>query len=166
MSALPLLKFHYTCYMVITHFIGYCNPAAVENSLSDKLDSVRQQLQLKLVRSLKEYRNLYVVQHRIGGRLIFPESLRFLPLYILAISKSLALRGGYADVSLDERCAAGFSMMILPVKRLLNFVYPSLYRVDEVLTMVCCSHKADLDAFSQCGGCRFAMSKSLKSNLT
>ncbi|KAG2564781.1 hypothetical protein PVAP13_7NG105934 [Panicum virgatum] len=108
---------------------------AVENSLSDKLDSVRQQLQLKLVRSLKEYRNLYVVQHRIGGRLIFPESLRFLPLYILAICKSLALRGGYADVSLDERCAAGFSMMILPVKRLLNFVYPSLYRVDEVLTM-------------------------------
>ncbi|CAN6234253.1 unnamed protein product [Urochloa humidicola] len=108
---------------------------AVENSLCDKLDSVRQQLQLKLVRSLKEYRNLYVVQHRIGGRLIFPESLRFLPLYILAICKSLALRGGYADVSLDERCAAGFSMMILPVKKLLNFIYPSLYRVDEVLTM-------------------------------
>ncbi|VAH24359.1 unnamed protein product [Triticum turgidum subsp. durum] len=86
---------------------------AVENSLSDKLDSVRQQLQLKLPRSLKEYRNLYVVQHRIGGRLIYPESLRYLPLYILALCKSLALRGGYADVSLDERWAAGFSMMIL-----------------------------------------------------
>ncbi|KAM0864457.1 hypothetical protein ACQ4PT_043910 [Festuca glaucescens] len=108
---------------------------SVENSLSDKLDSVRQQLQLKLVRSLKEYRNLYVVQHRIGGRLIYPESLRYLPLYILALCKSLALRGGYADVSLDERCAAGFSMMILPAKRLLNFIYPSLYRLDEVLTM-------------------------------
>uniref|UniRef100_A0ACD5ZPH8 Uncharacterized protein n=1 Tax=Avena sativa TaxID=4498 RepID=A0ACD5ZPH8_AVESA len=108
---------------------------AVENSLSDKLDSVRQQLQLKLVKSLKEYRNLYVVQHRIGERLIYPESLKYLPLYILAICKSLALRGGYAEVSLDERCAAGFSMMILPAKRLLNFVYPSLYRLDEVLTM-------------------------------
>ncbi|VAH24358.1 unnamed protein product [Triticum turgidum subsp. durum] len=98
---------------------------AVENSLSDKLDSVRQQLQLKLPRSLKEYRNLYVVQHRIGGRLIYPESLRYLPLYILALCKSLALRGGYADVSLDERWAAGFSMMILPARRLL----------DEVVTM-------------------------------
>ncbi|XP_037475163.1 protein transport protein Sec24-like At3g07100 [Triticum dicoccoides] len=108
---------------------------AVENSLSDKLDSVRQQLQLKLVKSLKEYRNLYVVQHRIGGRLIYPESLRYLPLYILALCKSLALRGGYADVSLDERCAAGFSMMILPARRLLNFIYPSLYRLDEVLTV-------------------------------
>uniref|UniRef100_A0A8R7P8R9 Sec23/Sec24 helical domain-containing protein n=2 Tax=Triticum urartu TaxID=4572 RepID=A0A8R7P8R9_TRIUA len=51
---------------------------------SDKLDSVRQQLQLKLVRSLKEYWNLYVVQHQIGGRLIYPESLRYVPLYILA----------------------------------------------------------------------------------
>uniref|UniRef100_A0A453A8C3 Protein transport protein Sec24-like n=1 Tax=Aegilops tauschii subsp. strangulata TaxID=200361 RepID=A0A453A8C3_AEGTS len=110
---------------------------AVENSLSDKLDSVRQQLQLKLVKSLKEYRNLYVVQHRIGGRLIYPESLRYLPLYILALCKSLALRGGYADVSLDERCAAGFSIMILPARRLLNFIYPSLYRLDEVLTVVC-----------------------------
>uniref|UniRef100_A0A453A8B8 Protein transport protein Sec24-like n=1 Tax=Aegilops tauschii subsp. strangulata TaxID=200361 RepID=A0A453A8B8_AEGTS len=108
---------------------------AVENSLSDKLDSVRQQLQLKLVKSLKEYRNLYVVQHRIGGRLIYPESLRYLPLYILALCKSLALRGGYADVSLDERCAAGFSIMILPARRLLNFIYPSLYRLDEVLTV-------------------------------
>jgi protein transport protein SEC24 len=26
-------------------------------------------------------------------------------------------------------------MMILPVKRLLNFIYPSLYRLDEALTM-------------------------------
>jgi protein transport protein SEC24 len=123
--------------IVISQFTNYHNPAAVENSLSDKLDSVRQQLQLKLVRSLKEYRNLYVVQHRIGVRLIYPESLRFLPLYVLAICKSLALRGGYTDVSLDDRCAAGFSMMILPVENLLNFIYPSLYRVDEALAMVC-----------------------------
>uniref|UniRef100_R7W628 Retrovirus-related Pol polyprotein from transposon TNT 1-94 n=1 Tax=Aegilops tauschii TaxID=37682 RepID=R7W628_AEGTA len=56
-------------------------------------------------------------------------------IYILALCKSLALSGGYADVSLDERCAAGFSMMILPARRLLNFIYPSLYRLDEVLTV-------------------------------
>ncbi|URE34005.1 protein transport protein Sec24-like [Musa troglodytarum] len=33
---------------------------AIENSLSQKLEDARQ--------SLKEYRNLYVVQHRLGGR--------------------------------------------------------------------------------------------------
>ncbi|KAI4979657.1 hypothetical protein ZWY2020_016410 [Hordeum vulgare] len=60
---------------------------------------------------------------------------QYLPLYILVLCKSLALRDGYADVSLDERCAAGFSMMILPARRLLNFIYPSLYRLDEVLTV-------------------------------
>jgi hypothetical protein len=27
--------------------------------------------------------------------------------------------------------------MILPARRLLNFIYPSLYRLDEVLTVVC-----------------------------
>ncbi|VAH39898.1 unnamed protein product [Triticum turgidum subsp. durum] len=110
---------------------------AVENSLSDKLDSVRQQLQLKLVKSLKEYRNLYVVQHRIGGRLIYPESLRYLPLYILALCKSLAVRGGYADVSLDERCAAGFSMMILPARRLLQCLDTAgLYLLDDGFTFL------------------------------
>lgn len=88
------------------------------------------------MKSLKEYRNLYVVQHRLGGRLIFPESLKLLPLYALALCKSVALRGGFADASLDERCAAGYSMMILPINRLLKLLYPSLLRVDEYLSMV------------------------------
>lgn len=93
-------------------------------------------LQLKLVKSLKEYRNLYAVQHRLSGRLIFPDSLKYLPLYTLAICKSLALRGGYADVSLDERCAAGNTMMVLPIASTLQLVYPALYRMDELLTKV------------------------------
>jgi len=87
------------------------------------------------VKSLKEYRNLYVVQHRLGGRLIFPESLKFLPLYALSLCKSIALRGG-ADAPLDEQCAAGYSMMILPVSRVLKLLYPSLLRVDEYLIKV------------------------------
>ncbi|XP_017695952.2 protein transport protein Sec24-like At3g07100 [Phoenix dactylifera] len=106
---------------------------AVENTLSHKLEDARQLMQLKLVKSLKEYRNLHVVQHRLGGRLIFPESLRFLPLYVLSLCKSLALRGGYADVPLDERCAAGYNMMILPIRRMLKLLYPGLYRIDENL---------------------------------
>ncbi|XP_072957641.1 protein transport protein SEC24 A-like isoform X1 [Typha angustifolia] len=107
---------------------------AIENTLSHKLEETRQLMQLKLVKSLKEYRNLYVVQHRLGGRLIFPESLKFLPLYILSLCKSVALRGGYADASLDERCAAGYSMMISPIRRMLKLLYPGLYRIDKILT--------------------------------
>lgn len=106
---------------------------AIENSLSQKLEDARQSLQLKLVKSLKEYRNLYVVQHRLGGRLIFPESLKFLPLYVLSLCKSVALRGGYADALLDERCAAGYNMMILPISGMLKLIYPGLFRIDENL---------------------------------
>ncbi|XP_020091801.1 protein transport protein Sec24-like At3g07100 isoform X2 [Ananas comosus] len=107
---------------------------AVENTLSHKLEDARQLMQLKLVKSLKEYRTLYAVQHRLGGRFIFPDSLKFLPLYILSLCKSAALRGGYADVLLDERCATGYSMMILPITRMLKLLYPGLYRIDEILT--------------------------------
>ncbi|WOL13216.1 protein transport protein Sec24-like [Canna indica] len=106
---------------------------ATENSLSQKLEDARQSMQLKLVKSLKEYRNLHVVQHRLGGRLIFPESLKFLPLYVLSLCKSVALRGGYADASLDERCAAGYNIMILPISRMLKLLYPCLFRIDEKL---------------------------------
>jgi protein transport protein SEC24 len=34
---------------------------------------------------------------------------------------------------IDERSAAGFNMMIIPIKRLLKLLYPSLGRLDEFL---------------------------------
>ncbi|KAH8479775.1 hypothetical protein H0E87_016805, partial [Populus deltoides] len=106
---------------------------AIEKSLSHKLEDARSSVQLRIVKALREYRNLYAMQHRLGGRMIYPEPLKFLPLYGLALCKSAALRGGYADVQLDDRCAAGFTMMALPVKTMLKLLYPSLIRVDEYL---------------------------------
>lgn len=107
---------------------------AIEKTLTHKLEDARSAVQLRIVKALREYRNLYAVQHRLGGRLIYPESLKFLPLYGLALCKSTVLRGGYADVPLDERSAAGFTMMALPVKKLLKLLYPNLIRLDEYLT--------------------------------
>ncbi|XP_030547212.2 protein transport protein Sec24-like At3g07100 isoform X1 [Rhodamnia argentea] len=106
---------------------------AIEKTLTHKLEDARNSIQLRIVKALREYRNLYAVQHRLGGRMIYPESLTFLPLYGLALCKSAALRGGYADVPLDERSAAGFTMMALPVKKLLKMLYPDLIRLDEYL---------------------------------
>ncbi|XP_057954401.1 protein transport protein SEC24 A [Malania oleifera] len=107
---------------------------AIEKTLSHKLEDARNSVQQRIVKALKEYRNLYSVQHRLGGRMIYPESLKFLPLYGLALCKSTPLRGGYADAQVDERCAAGYTMMALPVKRLLRLLYPSLIRIDEYLS--------------------------------
>ncbi|KAI4301671.1 hypothetical protein L6164_034924 [Bauhinia variegata] len=106
---------------------------AIEKTLSHKLEDARNAMQLRIVKALKEYRNLYAVQHRLANRMIYPESLKFLPLYGLALCKSTPLRGGYADAPLDERCAAGFTVMTLPIKRLLKLLYPSLIRLDEYL---------------------------------
>eukprot|EP01018_Ginkgo_biloba_P039480 Gb_26869 [translate_table: standard] len=106
---------------------------AIEKTLSHKLEDARHITQLRIVRSLREYSNLFAGQHRLTGRLIYPESLKLLPLYGLALCKSLALRGGHADAKPDERSAAGFYMMIIPVKRLLKLLYPFLFRLDEYL---------------------------------
>ncbi|XP_077243526.1 protein transport protein SEC24 A-like [Tasmannia lanceolata] len=121
---------------------------AIEKTLSHKLEDARHAIQLRIVKGLREYRNLYAVQHRLGGRMIFPESLKFLPLYGLALLKSIPIRGGYADVQLDERCAAGFNVMILPVKRLLKALYPTLIRIDEYLAKATTSAD-DLGNFSK-----------------
>ncbi|CAL0311188.1 unnamed protein product [Lupinus luteus] len=106
---------------------------AIEKTLSQKLEDARSAVQLRIVKALKEYRNLYAVQHRLANRMIYPESLKFLSLYGLALCRSMALRGGYGDVPLDERCAAGHTMMTVPIKTLLKLLYPSLIRVDEYL---------------------------------
>ncbi|GAU11413.1 hypothetical protein TSUD_344040 [Trifolium subterraneum] len=106
---------------------------AIEKTLSQKLEDARSAVQLRIVKALKEYRNLYAVQHRLANRMIYPESLKFLMLYGLALCRSTALRGAYGDVPLDDRCAAGHTMMTLPIKRLLKFLYPSLIRIDEYL---------------------------------
>ncbi|KAI4349870.1 hypothetical protein L6164_010416 [Bauhinia variegata] len=106
---------------------------AIEKTLSHKLEDARNAMQLRIVKALKEYRNLYSVQHRLANRMIYPESLKFLPLYGLALCKSTPVRGGYADAPLDERCAAGYTMMAIPIKRLLKLLYPSLIRLDEYL---------------------------------
>ncbi|MBA0641677.1 hypothetical protein Goklo_026201, partial [Gossypium klotzschianum] len=106
---------------------------AIEKTLTNKLEDARNSLQLRIVKALREYRNLYAVQHQLGARMIYPESLKFLCLYGLALSKSIPLKGGYADAQLDECCAAGFTMMALPVKKLLKLLYPSLIRIDEFL---------------------------------
>ncbi|KAK7397085.1 hypothetical protein VNO78_18252 [Psophocarpus tetragonolobus] len=106
---------------------------AIEKTLSQKLEDARTAVQLRIVKALREYRNLYAVQHRLANRMIYPESLKFLMLYGLALCRSTALRGGYGDVPLDERCAAGHIMMTVSIKRLLKLLYPSLIRLDEYL---------------------------------
>ncbi|KHN16032.1 Protein transport protein Sec24-like [Glycine soja] len=108
----------------------------IEKTLSHKLEEARSVVQLRIVKGLPEYRNLYAVQHCLVNRMIYLESLKFLPLSGLALCRSTPLRGGYGDVPLDEQCAAGHTMMTLPIKVLFKLLYPSLLRIDEYLLKV------------------------------
>lgn len=107
---------------------------ALEKSLVSKLDDVRQQqVQARLVRALREYQNMFGVQHPLTGRLIYPESLKLLPLYCLSLYKCIPLRGGYGGAKLDERLSASFEMMVMPIPRLLTYLYPTMFRLDDSL---------------------------------
>ncbi|KAF3657764.1 Protein transport protein-like [Capsicum annuum] len=106
---------------------------AIEKTLTSKLEEARNSVQLRIVKALREYRNLPAVQHRLGGRMIYPESLKCLPFYGLALCKSIAICGGYADAQPDERCAAGYTMMALPDKNFLKLRYRHLICIDEYL---------------------------------
>jgi protein transport protein SEC24 len=61
-----------------------------------------------------------------------PPHLELLPLMVLGMVKNIALRGG-TDVHPDERCAAMQTMStIWPGNRFKSFLYPKLFRVDQM----------------------------------
>ncbi|GJP79788.1 hypothetical protein CLOP_g10006 [Closterium sp. NIES-67] len=135
---------------------------ALDKSLTSRLEECRQLIQNKTTLALREYRILTAgsaALSRTSGygmpppspsnpygppqshlhqpnlpqqRLVFPESLRLLPLYTLALCKSPALRGGFQEMGADARAAAAFELMVVSVGRTLRMLYPRLIRVDAM----------------------------------
>ncbi|DBA76931.1 TPA: hypothetical protein ACH3X1_009527 [Trebouxia sp. C0004] len=107
---------------------------AVEKSYHAKLDDTRSSLAHKLNLTLQEYRGMHKQSSRgqlPHNKLIYPESLRYLSLWVLGLLKSSALRGGARDVLPDERILAGFEIMAAPTTELLRYLYPQLYTVSD-----------------------------------
>eukprot|EP00897_Mesotaenium_endlicherianum_P001573 jgi/Mesen1/1443/ME000132S00386 len=105
---------------------------ALEKAMTARLEDARQLVMQKCIAGLREYRSLFAAQHRTAGRLIFPETLRMLPLLALAACKAPALRGGFSDLPPDARSAASYEMTTMPVARTLKLLYPSLFRIDTM----------------------------------
>jgi len=105
---------------------------AVERSLGSRLDETRAQLQQKVAAALKEFRLLNAsAASRLPSKLLFPDTLRHLPLWALGAIKCAALRGGAKDVNADERIAVGHELMAAPVEALCRAVYPDLYPLHD-----------------------------------
>ncbi|MEW5302407.1 MAG: hypothetical protein WDW36_005198 [Sanguina aurantia] len=100
---------------------------AVEKSLCARLDETRGSVTTKLVSALKEFRLMHASSLRQSNKIIYPDTLKYLPLWCLGITKSAALRGGAKDVNADERIAVGHEIMSAPVLALCRLAYPTLY---------------------------------------
>ncbi len=74
---------------------------------------------------------MHAAQLRGGGRLIFPEQLRYLPIFTLGLLKSTAIRGGARDVNPDERIVVGHELVAAPVELLLRMLYPAAYPLHD-----------------------------------
>ena len=105
----------------------------VEKTYSSKLDVVRNNIQMSLCSSLKEYRMLHMrgtgAPH--PGSMVLPEKLKSLPVLTLGLLKSAALRGSGRDVNTDERAAVSHQITTGNVPDLIRLIYPSCYRVDK-----------------------------------
>eukprot|EP00877_Chromochloris_zofingiensis_P002473 jgi/Chrzof1/12226/Cz06g26070.t1 len=102
----------------------------VEKSLTAKLEDTRQALQAKVGAALKEYRLLHSAHARTPMALIYPESLKFLPVFTLGLIKSTAFRGG-REVNADERAAMTHVLMAASVDETLHLAYPDCYMVHD-----------------------------------
>lgn len=102
---------------------------AASRSLSAKLEDSRSFTVKRVADVLRSFRHHTSQQARSLTKLVFPESMRLLPLYAMCLLKSAALRGAQGDVPADERSASNTEMMAMPPEELLTYLYPKLFPV-------------------------------------
>ncbi|CAG4936821.1 unnamed protein product [Colias eurytheme] len=107
--------------------VGLLSKMAVDRCVSASMSEAREALMTVAVDVLGAAR----LAHSLPGAspaLHAPHALRLLPLYLLALLKTKALRTG-TSTRLDERVAAMCELKCLPLAQLLRLVYPELYPV-------------------------------------
>ncbi|XP_064099698.1 protein transport protein Sec24A-like isoform X2 [Macrobrachium nipponense] len=99
---------------------------AVDRCLTSSMSDAREALVNACVDALCAYKiGLSTPSH---GTIEAAPALQLLPLYTLALLKSIAFRGGLST-KLDDRMFAMCELKTLPLRHLMNVVYPDLYPV-------------------------------------
>lgn len=104
---------------------------SVERMLHRKLEEVRSDMQHRLMRTLKDFRQLHTPGYRAHHRIIWPSALRMMPLYILGLTKCAAFRGGHRDVAVDDRMAVALNIQAQSVDDILRLVYPTMLTLHD-----------------------------------
>ncbi|XP_029174847.1 protein transport protein Sec24A isoform X2 [Nylanderia fulva] len=106
--------------------VGLLSKMAVDRSLQSSLSDARDALINVAIDVLSAYR--LSQSSGGGGGLIAPGSLKLLPLYIIALLKSVAFRSG-TSTRLDDRVYAMFQLKTSPLAQLIQMIFPDLYPV-------------------------------------
>ena len=104
---------------------------AIEKALSSKLADAREALVNKTIDILSVYRSDVVPPNASSTQLSLPESLKLLPLYVMALGKNIVLRGT-ADIRPDDRSYVMMLARYLPYGLLLNYIYPRFYSLHNL----------------------------------
>ncbi|KAF6148288.1 hypothetical protein GIB67_012063 [Kingdonia uniflora] len=111
-----------------TQFAYFLKQAANEIPTTP-LVQVREQITNLCINILHCYRKFCVAASN-SGQLILPEALKLLPLYILALVKSMGFR---ADGRLDERSYWLSRIASLPIPLAVPLVYPTMMPIHDLL---------------------------------
>jgi len=95
------------------------------------LKALRHQIQKRATNILAAYRKHCAGANSPAGQLILPDCLKLLPLYTTCLHKLDALRGG-GTIGPDERMAAIFQILSMPVEKFMLLLYPQLYQIDDL----------------------------------
>lgn len=107
--------------------VGLLSKMAVDRSLQSSLSDARDAFINVAIDILSSYKLSLNMGSSAGG-IFAPQSLKLLPLYILALLKYTAFRTGQST-RLDDRVFAMCDMKTLPLAQLLQNVYPDLYPI-------------------------------------
>ncbi|KAI5957658.1 SFB3 [Candida theae] len=93
------------------------------------LASLRESLNTRLVDVFSQYRAMTEYGHNrakvMNNNLLFPDSLKHLPIYILSFLKTHAINAS-TGLSADARLVDLFNMLNMPLERLMYHLYPAL----------------------------------------
>lgn len=104
---------------------------SVHDAVNRGLKAARDSTTSRVVDLLVAYRRNCSGQSHTG-QLLLPEQLKLLPLYALCLLKSDALVVG-TEIPFDERCQCMFTLMGMPLHRLLYFLYPKCFALHNTL---------------------------------
>uniref|UniRef100_A0A182MLE2 Uncharacterized protein n=1 Tax=Anopheles culicifacies TaxID=139723 RepID=A0A182MLE2_9DIPT len=108
--------------------VGLLSKMAVDRSVTSSLSDARDAFVNATVDIISAFR---LVQNlaQTSSKLVVPENLKLLPLYILAMLKHPAFRTG-TSTRLDDRVFAMSEMKSLPLDQLIRYIYPDFYLLD------------------------------------